>query len=67
MHGIKYFFSIKIIRQSRGAKKFSEGANYRKYYLKTLLFKIQKGAYPWIHLGPPLLVDIFNICAIIDE
>jgi hypothetical protein len=37
MHDIKYFFSIKIIRQSIGQKDFAGGTNYRK----TLFFKIQ--------------------------
>jgi hypothetical protein len=32
MHGIKYFFSIKITRQSRGAKKFSRGQITEKHY-----------------------------------
>jgi hypothetical protein len=46
MHDIKYFFSIKIIRQFRRTKIFSEGTNYRKYYLKTLFFKIQGSSCP---------------------
>jgi hypothetical protein len=42
---LNIFFSIKLIRQSRrgGQKNFPEGANYRKYYRKTLFFKIQGG------------------------
>jgi hypothetical protein len=48
MHDIKFFFSIKLIRQFRrgGAKKISGGTNYRKHYRKTLFFKIQGGSYP---------------------
>jgi hypothetical protein len=41
---LNIFFSIKLIRQFRGAKKIFRGANYRKYYRKILFFKIQRGA-----------------------
>jgi alkanesulfonate monooxygenase SsuD/methylene tetrahydromethanopterin reductase-like flavin-dependent oxidoreductase (luciferase family) len=59
MHDIKYFFSMKIIRQFREAKIFSEGTDYRKYYLKTLFFKIQEEQLPpWPYLSPPLIIGI---------
>jgi hypothetical protein len=54
MHDIKYFFSTKLIRQFRRTqKKFQgEGTNYRKYYKKTLFFKIQGGTCPPLdHIG----------------
>jgi hypothetical protein len=41
MHDIKYFFLNKNNQTiQRGQKKFQEGTDYRKYYLKTLFFKI---------------------------
>jgi uncharacterized membrane protein YozB (DUF420 family) len=44
---LNIFFSIKLIRQSRGGKKNFQGeANYRKYYRKALFFKIQEGRCP---------------------
>jgi hypothetical protein len=56
MYDIKYFFSIKLIRQFRGGKNiFQEGTNYRKYYRKTLIFKIQGAAVPQAEMLNPLL------------
>jgi hypothetical protein len=47
IHDIKYFFLNKINQTIQwGQKKFSGGANYRKYYRKTLFFKIQGGSCP---------------------
>jgi hypothetical protein len=45
IHDIKYFFSIKLIRQFRGAKQISSETNYQKNYQKILFFKIQKDSY----------------------
>jgi hypothetical protein len=39
MHDIKYFF----LREKK-----LEGTNYRKYYLKILIFKIQKNSHPYL-------------------
>jgi hypothetical protein len=42
MHDIKYFILNKNNQTIQGGqKKFSEEANYQKYYKKTLFFKIQ--------------------------
>jgi hypothetical protein len=49
---LNIFFSIKLIRQFRRAKKISRRINYRKYYRKTLFFKIQEGACDAAHLPP---------------
>jgi hypothetical protein len=45
MHDIKYFFLNKNNQIIYGGKKFRE-ANYLKYYLKALYFKIQGGSCP---------------------
>jgi hypothetical protein len=57
MHGIKFFFSIKIIRQFRGGKKNFQGVRAENitenhYFLKS------RGARapPRILLGPPLFI-----------
>jgi hypothetical protein len=57
MHDIKYIFSIKIIRQSRGQKKIPEGANYQK----ALFFKIQGQLPP--PLEPHTSALVFSYCA----
>jgi hypothetical protein len=48
MHDIKCFFSIKIIRQFRGAKKFSgeERANYQGKLPKITIFQNSEGHVP---------------------
>jgi hypothetical protein len=38
---LNIFFSTKLIRQCREAKKISRGTNYWKHYWKILFFKIQ--------------------------
>jgi hypothetical protein len=67
MHGIKYFFSIKIIRQSRGAKKIFRGSKLPKILSKNIIVQNPEERIPLDTSGSTLLVDIFNICAIIDE
>jgi hypothetical protein len=66
MHDIKYFFSMKIMRQSRGEgqKKFQRETNYRK----ILFFKIQKRRLsPWTHIHPPLIerIKINEECSVV--
>jgi hypothetical protein len=56
IYDIKYFFSIKIIKQFRGRNFFSEEINYRNHYLKALFFIIQGEQLPPKRLkpyGPP--------------
>jgi hypothetical protein len=58
MHNIKYFFSIKIIRQFRGAKKNSRGGQIienitEKYYF----LKFKGDSCPWFQLDPPLSIS----------
>jgi hypothetical protein len=44
MHGIKYFFSIKIIRQFRGGKKNFQGGHVPKTLPKNTIFQNPGGA-----------------------
>jgi hypothetical protein len=41
---LNIFFSIKLIRQSRGAKKFSRGGKLPKILLKNTVFQNPGGA-----------------------
>jgi hypothetical protein len=58
IYDIKYFFLNKINQTIQGGpKKFPGGTNYRKYYRKTLFFKIQGGRCPpWGTVDPPLIM-----------
>jgi hypothetical protein len=56
MHDIKYFFSIKLIRQFRGGKKnFQRGDKLLKALPKNTDFQNSEGSCPWHKLGPPLV------------
>jgi hypothetical protein len=44
MHDIKYFFSIKLIKQSRGQKKISGGKLPKSLPKNIIFFKIQVAA-----------------------
>jgi hypothetical protein len=54
MHSIKYFFSIKIIRQFSEDNKIFQGEN--KLSKNTIFQNSGGGTYPLLrHLGPPML------------
>jgi hypothetical protein len=42
------------------AKKILRGANYRKYFQKTLFFKIQGGSCPLVYIGSTPGRDLFD-------
>jgi hypothetical protein len=51
MHNIKYFFSIKIIRQCREGKKISEEEKLPKILQKNTIFQNSGGTTaPWTHM-----------------
>jgi hypothetical protein len=52
MYGIKYFFSIKITRQSREAKKISRENKLLKTLSKNTIFQC-----PMNTLGPPPVIS----------
>jgi hypothetical protein len=54
MHDIKYFFSIKIIRQFSGTKQIFQGDILPKTLSKNIIFQNSEGAAPWTHMDLPL-------------
>jgi hypothetical protein len=68
MHVIKYFFSIKIIRQFRGQKKFPVGGKLPKAIPKNTIFQNPEGHEHYffkIQGGHMPLLDTFR--SAIDE
>jgi hypothetical protein len=57
MHDIKYFFSIKLIRQSRGGKKKIQGGQITESITEKYYFSKSRGAVvpPGIHCIRPCI------------
>jgi hypothetical protein len=56
MHDIKYFFSIKMIRQSGGRRERAKKISREKNKLsKKIIFQNSEEQFPRTHVDPPLL------------